>query len=159
MTEEYRVSEPAAKQIALCHLILRGDHWLPFGLDAKVSAGNRSSPSGAIIRALLMADIEGQEIVGWRKPSFIVQEVLPDGSVQGLDLRLASAALEAAIEDAKARDAGVVGISERLVKRRREAEEQCVPEHLRQSAFDRAAVQILDRLHGRRTIGVTLVPA
>jgi hypothetical protein len=132
---------------------------LPFGLDAKVSAGNRSSPNGAIIRALLMADIAGQQIVGWRKPSFIVQEILPDGSVQGLDLRLAGAALGAAIEDTKARDAGVVGISERLVKRRREAEEQRVPEHLRQSAFDRAAVQILDRLHGRRTIGVTLVPA
>jgi hypothetical protein len=106
-----------------------------------------------------MADIAGQQIVGWRKPSFIVQEILPDGSVQGLDLRLAGAALGAAIEDTKARDAGVVGISERLVKRRREAEEQRVPEHLRQSAFDRAAVQILDRLHGRRTIGVTLVPA
>ena len=132
---------------------------MPFGLNAKVSAGNRCSPSGAIIRALLMADIEGQQIVGWRKPSVIVQEVLPDGSVQGLDLRLAGAALGAAIEDAKARRAGVVGISERLVKRRREAEEQRVPEHLRQSAFDRAAVQILDRLHGRRTIGVTLVPA
>jgi hypothetical protein len=106
-----------------------------------------------------MADVEGQQIVGWRKPGFTVQEVLPDGSVQDLDLRLAGAVLGAAVEDAQARAAGVVGVSERLVKRRLEAEEQRVPEHLRQSAFDRAAVQILDRLHGRKTIGVTLVPA
>ena len=155
------MNETAEKQIALCSLILRGDHWLPMPVDGDLAASERSSPDGPIIRAIAVAVTEGQKIVHWQRLDFEVREVAPDGSIVDPDpeLALAAATLGAAHEDAKARHAGAVGINELLANRRREQEEQRVPDDLRRSALDRARSQILDRLHGRKTVGVTLVRA
>jgi hypothetical protein len=66
-------------------------------------------------------------------------------------------ALEARNLDVKAAKAGVVGISSLIAERRiREQNTGNLPSALREAAFDRAAVQILDKLQGHSVVGVVL---
>jgi hypothetical protein len=65
--------------------------------------------------------------------------------------------LEANDADIKAKRAGVVGVST-LIAQRRVMEQNTgrLPSELREAAFERATVQILDKLQGHSAVGVHL---
>jgi hypothetical protein len=147
-----------SRRVANCHLLLRGNRWMPISLNKKLGAKDRCSPHGPVITALLSAVVEGQTIVGWMKnSSFIVREVQRDGALAPLDLTPAALASQADNADAIAARAGVVGISSLIAERRiQEQNSGHLPSELRQAAFERATVQILDELQGHSVVGVLL---
>jgi hypothetical protein len=146
------------RRIAGCHLLLRGDRWMPISVNKVLGAKDRRSPGGAVISAYLSALVEGDTIVGWIENSaFSVQEVLPDGTLAPLDPTPAKLALQADSADMKASEAGIVGISSLIAGRRiREQNTGNLPAELREAAFERAAVQILDKIQGHSVVGVRL---
>lgn len=124
----------------------------------KLGANDRCSPDGAVISAYLAAVVERDKIVGWLGNSaFTVREVQVDGSLAPLDLTAAALALEADNADMKANTAGVVGISTLIAQRRIQGQNTGhLPSELREAAFGRATVQILDKLQGHSVVGVHL---
>jgi hypothetical protein len=146
------------RRIAGCHLLLRGNRWMPISVNKALGAKDRCSPGGAVISAYLSAVVEGDTIIGWMKNSaFSVQEVLPDGTLAPLDLTPARLALQADSADMKATKAGIVGISSLIAGRRiQEQNTGNLPSTLREAAFERATVQILDKLQGHSVVGVRL---
>ena len=147
------------QRIAICHLLLRGARWMPVSVNKTLGANDRCSPSGAVVAACLSAVVEGDTIVGWMKNSaFSVQEVQLDGTLAPLDLSAAALALQADSADMKANMAGVVGISSLIAERRiQEQNTGHLPSKLRETAFERATVQILDKLQGHSVVGVLLL--
>jgi len=131
---------------------------MPVSVNKKLGANDRCSPGGAVITACLSAVIEGDTIVGWMKNSaFIVREVQLDGALAPLELTAAALALQADNADMKATRAGVVGISSLIAERRiQEQNTGHLPSELREAAFERATVQILDKLQGHSVVGVLL---
>ena len=131
---------------------------MPVGINRAVGPRDRCSPDGPVIIAYLWAVVEEDRIVGWMKNSaFSVREVQPDGTLAPLDLTMAALATEAVEADAKASEAGVRGVSSLIVRRRIEEKNTGgLPSHLREAAFDRATVQILDKLQGHSVVGVIL---
>jgi hypothetical protein len=111
-----------------------------------------------VIAAYLSALVEGDTIIGWMKNSgFTVQEVQLDGTLAPLDLTAAGLALQADSGDMKANSAGAVGISSLIADRRiQEQNTGHLPSKLREAAFERATVQILDKLQGHSVVGVLL---
>ena len=148
----------ARHQIALCYLLLKGEHWVPVSPDRQLTAGDRSSPAGPIVTAEVIAEVEGRRISGWRKIGSQSQYVGPDGEVQPLDARLPAAIMGALLSDGAASERGALGINSRLVERRRAREAHTLPPHLHASLLARAETQILDLLHGFKAVGVRLVP-
>jgi hypothetical protein len=146
------------QRIANCHLLLRGKRWMPISVNKKLGAKDRCSPDGAVVTAFLSAVVEGDAIVGWMKNSgFIVREVQHDGTLTPLDLTPVPLALQADNADLVATRAGVVGISSLIAERRiQEQNSGHLPSELRQAAFERATVQILDKLQGHSVVGVLL---
>jgi hypothetical protein len=146
------------RRIAGCHLLLRGNRWMPISVNKVLGANDRCSPGGAVISAYLFAVVEGDTIVGWTKNSaFSVQEVLPDSKLAPLDLTPARLALQADSADMKASKAGIVGISLLIAERRiQEQNTGNLPSTLRDAAFERAIVQILDKIQGHSVVGVRL---
>ena len=144
------------RRIAGCHLLLRGNRWMPISVNKALGAKDRCSPGGAVISAYLSAVVEGDTIVGWIKNSaFSVQEVLPNGTLAPLDLTPAKLALQADSADMKASKAGIVGISSLIAGRRiQEQNTGNLPSKLREAAFERATVQILDKIQGHSVVGV-----
>jgi hypothetical protein len=132
---------------------------MPVSVNRMLGANDRCSPSGAVIAAYLSAVVEGDTIVGWMKNSgFIVQEVQLDGTLAPLDLTAAALVLHADTADMKANRAGVVGISSLIADRRiQEQNTGHLPSKLREAAFERATVQILDKLQGHSVVGVLLL--
>jgi hypothetical protein len=107
------------RRIAFCHLLLRGNRWMPVSVNRELGPNDRCSPDGAVISALLCAVVEGDAIVGWTENSgFTVGEVGEDGSLAPLDFRPTALAFHARDYDTKAAAAGVVGISSLIAKRR-----------------------------------------
>jgi hypothetical protein len=147
------------RRIAFCHLVLRGSRWMPVGVNRELGPNDRCSPSGAVISALLCAVVEGDAIVGWTENSgFMVREVGEDGALAPLDFRPTALAFHAREHDSMATAAGVVGISSLIANRRvREHNTGNLPGGLREAAFERATVQILDKLQGHSVVGVLLV--
>src|SRR5712691_11654468 len=91
------------RRIASCHLLLRGNRWMPVSINRKLGPNDRCSPGGAVISAFLCAVVEGDTIVGWMENSgFMVREVGVDGTLAPLDLTPAALALEAQKFDATA---------------------------------------------------------
>lgn len=152
------MSKPT-RRIAFCHLLLRGNRWMPVSVNKKLGPNDRCSPGGAVITALLSAVVEGDAIVGWMENSgFMVTEVGVDGTLAPLDLKPVALAVDAPSLDTKAAEAGAIGISSLLAKRRlQEQNTGNLPAGLRQAAFERAAVQILDKLQGHSVVGVLLL--
>jgi hypothetical protein len=146
------------RRVASCHLLLRGKRWMPISVNKKLGPKDCCSPNGAVITALLSAVVEADVIVGWMKNSgFIVREVQRDGALTPLDLTPAALALQADNADSMATRAGAVGISSLVAERRiQEQNSGQLPAELRQAAFERAAVQILDKLQGHPVVGVLL---
>jgi hypothetical protein len=146
------------RRIASYHLLLRGNRWMPVSVNRTLGANDRCSPSGAVIAAFLSAVVEGDTIIAWMKTSgFTVQEVQLDGTLAPLDLTAAALALQAHSADMKANKAGVVGISSLIADRRiQEQNTGHLPSKLREAAFERATVQILDKLQGHSVVGVLL---
>jgi hypothetical protein len=149
------------RRIAGCHLLLRGNRWMPVSVNRTLGAHDRCSSDGAVISAYLSAVVEGDIIIGWLKHSgFIVQEVQLDSTLAPLDITAAALALQAGSADMEAAKAGVVGISSLIAGRRiKEQNTGHLPSMLREAAFERATVQILDKLQGHFVIGVLLLTA
>src|ERR1700726_4721067 len=80
------------RRIAGCHLLLRGNRWMPISVNKALGVKDRCSPDGAVISAYLSAVVEGDTIIGWTKNS--------------------------AFSDMKASNAGIVGISSLIAGRR-----------------------------------------
>jgi hypothetical protein len=146
------------RRIALCHLLLRGNRWMPVSVNRNLGANDRS-PGGAVISATLCAVVEGDAIVGWMANSgFLVREVGVDGSLAPLDFKPTALALKARDLDTQAAEAGVVGISSLIAERRvQEQKTGNLPAEVRDAAFERATVQILDKLQGHPVVGVLLI--
>jgi hypothetical protein len=146
------------RRIAGCHLLLRGNRWMPVSVNKTLGANDRCSPSGAVISAFLLAVIEGDMIIGWMKNSaFSVQQPQPDGTLTPLDLTAAGLASQADSADMKANKAGIIGVSSLIAARRIEEQNTGhLPSKLREAAFERATVQILDKLQGHSVVGVRL---
>ena len=146
------------RRIAVCHLLLRGNRWMPIGVNKALGAKDRYSPGGAVISAFLSAVVEGETIVGWLGNSaFSVQELLPDGTLAPLDLTPTRLALQAHDADMEAIKAGIVGVSSLIAERRvQEQKTGNLPSKLRETAFERATVQILDKIEGHPVVGVRL---
>jgi hypothetical protein len=146
------------RRIAVCHLSLRGNRWMPISVNKALGAEDRYSPGGAVISAFLSAVVEGDTIVGWLGNSaFSVQEVLANGTLAPLDLTPARLALQAHDADMEASKAGIVGVSSLIAGRRiQEQNTGNLPSKLREAAFERAAVQILDKIQGHPVVGVRL---
>jgi hypothetical protein len=127
-------------------------------MNKKLGPYDCCSPGGAVITADLSAVVEGEAIVGWLKYSgFTVREVQADCTLAPLDFSAAALALDAHGADAQAAKAGVVGISSLLAERRiQEQNTGGLDERLREAAFERAAVQILDKLQDNSVVGVLL---
>ena len=131
---------------------------MPVSVNKKLGANDRCSPGGAVITACLSAVVEGGTIVGWMENSaFTVREVQLDGALAPLDLSAVALALQADDADMKAKRAGAVGITS-LIAQRRILEQNTghLPLELREAAFERATVQILDKLQGHSVVGVLL---
>lgn len=150
-------SEPQL-QIAICYLLLKGEHWIPVSPDRRLTANDRSSPDGPVIMAEVIGDVEDNRVSGWKKVGSTFQNVGPDGRVEPLDTRLPAAIMGALLSDGAASARCVVGINSRIVERRRAREERTLPPHLYASVVARAETQILDRLNGFNAVGVRLVP-
>ena len=76
------------RRIAFCHLLLRGNRWMPVSVNRELSPNDRCSQGGAVISALLCAVVEGDAIVGWTENSgFLVRGIGEDGTLTPLDLR------------------------------------------------------------------------
>jgi hypothetical protein len=148
-----------ARRLAICHLLLRGDRWIPVSVNKKLGPNARCSPGGPVITATLCAVLERDTIVGWLENSaFMVREIEVDGSLTPLDLVPTALAVDAKYFDMKAAKAGVVGISSLIAKRRvQEQNTGKLPAELREAAFERAIVQILDKVQDRSVVGVLLV--
>jgi hypothetical protein len=146
------------RRIAVCHLLLRGNRWMPIGVNKALGAKDRYCPGGAVISAFLSAVVEGDTIVGWLGNSaFSVQELLPDGTLAPLDLTPTRLALQAHDADMEASKAGIVGVSSLIAERRvQEQKTGNLPSKLREAAFERATVQILDKIEGHPVVGVRL---
>jgi hypothetical protein len=147
-----------ARRIAHCHLLLRGGRWMPVSVNRELGANDRCSPNGAVISAFLSAIIEGDTIIGWMENSaFSVQEVQFDGSLTALDLAAARLAMHADETDMKANRSGAIGITSLIAERRvQEQNTGHLALELREAAFERATIQILDRLQGHSVVGVRL---
>ena len=119
---------------------------------------SRELSGGAVISAFLSAVVEGDTIVGWLGNSaFSVQELLPDGTLAPLDLTPTRLALQAHDADMEAIKAGIVGVSSLIAERRvQEQKTGNLPSKLREAAFERATVQILDKIQGHPVVGVRL---
>jgi hypothetical protein len=146
------------RRVAVCHLLLRGNRWMPIGVNKALGGKDRCSPEGAVISAFLSAVVEGDTIVGWLGNSaFSVQELLPDGTLAPLDLTPTRLALQAHDADMEAIKAGIVGVSSLIAERRvQEQKTGNLPSKLREAAFERATVQILDKIQGHPVVGVRL---
>jgi hypothetical protein len=147
------------QRIAYCHLILRGSRWMPVSVNRRLGSTDRCSPDGAVISAFLAAAIDADKIVGWLTNSaFSIREVRPDGSLSGLDFRPAALVIDAYGLDIKARQSEAIGITSLIAQRRvQEQNAGNLPVDLREAAFERAAIQILDKLQGHPVVGVLLL--
>lgn len=150
------LSENQAKQIATSHLLLKADHWIPVSLDLNLTAEHRSSSQGPVITAHLIADVDGVRIVGWKKPQFEIRQVRPDGSLAPYDLESVVRVLDAFNQDNEAEAAGAIGINRAILAKEDDREFEKLSAELREAAFQRARLQILDRLYGFRAAGVRL---
>lgn len=132
---------------------------MPIGVNKKLGANDRRSPDGPVISALLSAVVEDDTIVGWMKNSaFLVRGVLPDGSLTTLDFATARLTVNAKGADAVASRLGAIGITSRITERRvQEHNTGHLPRELREAAFERAEIQILDKLQGHSVVGVLLI--
>jgi hypothetical protein len=146
------------RQIAICYLLLKGEHWIPVSPDRQMTADDRSSPNGPVITAELIAEVEDGRIAGWSQVSSLFQDVGPDGKVEPIDTRVSAAIMGALLSDGAASARGAIGINSRLVERRRARQERTIPSHLHAAVLARAETQILDRLNGFKAVGVRLVP-
>ena len=153
------MSKEAQRQIAVCTLLLKGEHWIPLAPDRRLSEGDRSSPDGPVIMAELNAEVERGRGVGWSKVGASFRDVGPDGEVVPPDTRLAASIISALMADGTARLHGAVGINSRIVAAKRGKEGSRLSDHHRASALVRAEIQILDRLHGFSAVGVRLIQA
>jgi hypothetical protein len=132
---------------------------MPLSVNRKLGPNDRCAPGGAVISAVLCAAVEGDAIIGWTENSgFMAREIGADDALAPLDLTPAALALNARYFDASAAAAGAVGISSLIAERR--AQEQKtgnLSAELREAAFLRAEVQILDKLQGHPVVGVLLL--
>jgi hypothetical protein len=147
------------QRIAICHLLLRGTRWMPVSVNRKLGPNDRRAPGGAVVSAVLCAVVEGDAVVGWTESSgFMVREIGADGTRAPLNPTPAALALNARYFDARAAAAGAVGVRSLVAERRIQGQKTGnLSAGLREAAFERAEVQILDKLQGHPVVGVLLL--
>ena len=147
------------QRIAICHLLLRGTRWMPVSVNRQLGPNDRCAPGGAVISAVLCAVVEGDAVVGWTESSgFMVREIGADGTLAQLDFTPAALTLDARHFDASAATVGAVGIRSLIAERRIKGQKTGnLSAGLREAAFERAEVQILDKLQGHSVVGVLLL--
>jgi hypothetical protein len=75
-----------------------------------------------------------------------------------LDFRLAALAMNAHEADMEAKQSGAIGIASLIAQRRvQEQNAAGLAAELREAAFERATIQILDKLEGHSVVGVFLL--
>ena len=62
-------------QIAICYLLLKGEHWIPVSPERRLTANDRSSPDGPAITAEVIGEVEDNRVSGWRKVGSLIQNV------------------------------------------------------------------------------------
>jgi hypothetical protein len=131
---------------------------MPVSVNRKLGPNDRCAPGGAVVSAVLCAVVEGDAVVGWTENSgFMVREIGADGTLAPLDLTPAALALNARYLDASAAAAGAIGVSSLIATRRiHEQKTGNLSVELREAAFERAEVQILDKLQDHSVVGVLL---
>jgi hypothetical protein len=88
----------------------------------------------------------------------MVREIGADGALAPIDLAPEVLALNAGYFDASAAAAGAIGISSLIAERRiHEQKTGNLSATLREAAFARAEVQILDKLQDHSVVGVLLL--
>ena len=132
---------------------------MPVSVNRKLGPNDRYAAGGAVISAILCAVVEGDAVVGWTESSgFMIREIGADGTLASLDLTPAALALDARYLDARAAATGAVGISSLIAERRIQGQKTGnLSAGLREAAFERAEVQILDKLQGHSVVGVLLL--
>ena len=127
-------------------------------VNRNLGPNDRCAPGGAVISAVLCAVVEGDAVVGWTESSgFMVRKIGADGTLAPLDLTPAALALDARHCDASAAAKGVGGISSLIAERRIQGQKTGnLSAELREAAFQRAEVQILDKLQDHSVVGVLL---
>jgi len=132
---------------------------MPVSVNRNLGHKDSCAPGGAVISAVLCAVIEGDAVVGWTENSgFMVRDVRADGTLAPLDFRPAALALDARNFDTRAAAAGAIGISSLIAERRIQGQKTGnLSAALREAAFERAEVQILDKLQGHSVVGVLLL--
>jgi hypothetical protein len=132
---------------------------MPVSVNRELGPNDRCVPGGAVISAVLCAVVDGDKVVAWTESSgFMVREIGADGALAPLDLTPAALALDARYFDASAAAAGVVGISSLIAERRIQGQKTGnLSAELREAAFERAEVQILDKIQGHSVVGVLLL--
>ena len=132
---------------------------MPVSVNRNIGPNDRCAPGGAVISAVLCAVVERDVVVGWTENSgFMVREIGTDGTLAPLDFRPAALALDAKNLDTRAAAAGAVGISSLIAERRIQGQKTGnLSSALREAAFERAEVQILDKLQGHSVVGVLLL--
>jgi hypothetical protein len=144
-------------QIAFCRLLLVGNYWVPLANNATVTARHRSSADGPVIVAHLQAGVADKQILFWYlNADFRVRNIMPDGSLEPIDLTLMAYSLCAPSKDKSLELSNVVDLRLKAAERRRAFEQAHVGFPLRAAAFGRATTQIMDRLHGVKVVGVHL---
>jgi hypothetical protein len=61
------MSEEARHQLAICDLLLKGEHWISLAPGRRLCAADRSSPEGPVNMTELIAAAEDCRIAGWSK--------------------------------------------------------------------------------------------
>jgi len=69
-----------------CFLYLKQDHWIPYRPEALLDSTFRSEPEGPVIRAEVWAQATGVNDIRIQNAKFTKLDVMPDGSVEDIDL-------------------------------------------------------------------------
>ena len=142
--------------IALCRLHLKRQHWVPLGISTKISSKHRSSPLGPVVTAEISAAVEDGHVVAWGEPNFRIQAVDAKGGVEQPSSTYAVRTMEASRQDEEAAANGAIGISQKLLDRNPDPPAWFPSKAVQNAAFERAAIMILDKVHGGPAMGVTL---
>jgi hypothetical protein len=150
-------SNASSRTVAYCRLFLKENRWMPLSPYAELSAKHRRTDDGTIITFDVTAIVGDDEVLQWGRESFTQQQMGEDGRVEPLDLAEGVELLEAGRLDARAKQSGATGINARLMARKVRPQQWEPTPELKQQAYDRAAIGILERTSGGKPTGVTLL--
>ena len=142
--------------LAVCSFYLKDGEWMPLGIASTITAKHRSAEGGPIITARVAAAIDGSSIAAWSKVSYLRRSVGPDGTIEPIDLTYVGEVLDAGAYDAEVRQAGAIGICERLLAREPDPQGWTPTPELQEELFHLARTLIGQKVRGLHVRGVRL---